>query len=100
MNMLKWLPASLLIGLLATTATAQTPALKFDAAVTAGSKLPRLHSLLVSRNGVLVLEKYYNGVGPTRLANIKSASKAVMSALVGIAIDRGLVKNVKEPIGS
>src|SRR6202008_3206196 len=33
-------------------------------------------------------------------ANIKSASKSVISALVGIAIERGHIKSVKEPIVS
>jgi CubicO group peptidase (beta-lactamase class C family) len=34
----------------------------------------------------------------SRAANIKSASKTVMSALVGIAVDRGLIESVDTPI--
>ena len=58
--------------------------------------MPRLHSLLVSRRGELLLERYFNGTRATRLANIKSASKSVISALVGIAIERKiLITSVK-----
>src|SRR5688572_19477381 len=48
--------------------------------------LPRLHSLLVSRRGELLFERYYNGIRSDRPANIKSASKSIISTLVGIAI--------------
>lgn len=72
----------------------------FDAALRDAAQLPRLHSLLVSRRGELVLERYFNRIRPTQLANIKSASKSVISALVGIAIDRGLIAGVKQPISS
>ena len=64
----------------------------------AARKLPRLHSLLVSRRGELIFERYYNGARRDRPANIKSASKSVISALVGIAIDRRLIPDVKTPI--
>lgn len=72
----------------------------FDAALREAVQLPRLHSLLVSWRGELVLERYFNRIRPTQLANIKSASKSVISALVGIAIDRGLISGVKQPISS
>src|SRR5688572_17649775 len=63
------------------------PALQFDAALAVAKDLPRLHSLLVSRRGELMLERYYNGARAVRPANIKSASKSIISALVGIAIE-------------
>src|SRR5687767_12513558 len=60
------------------------PALQggFENALAVAKDLPRLHSLLVSRRGELVLERYYNGARATRPANIKSASKSLISALV------------------
>ncbi len=60
----------------------------------AARQLPRLHSLLISRGDELVFEQYYNDRDPSRPANMKSASKSVISALVGIAIDRGLIDSV------
>jgi CubicO group peptidase (beta-lactamase class C family) len=70
----------------------------FEAALALAKNLPRLHSLLVSRRGELVLERYYNGARATRPANIKSASKSIISALVGIAIERRLIAAVDTPI--
>ena len=67
-------------------------------AARAAASLPRLHSLLVSRRGELILEHYAKGVRPTRLANVKSASKSIISALVGIALARNHIKGVNEPI--
>ncbi len=67
-------------------------------ATQAASGLPRLHSLLVSQRGELVVERYLHGGRPASLANLKSASKSVLSALVGIAIERGLLPGVQAPI--
>lgn len=64
------------------------------------AQLPRLRSLVVSRHGQIVSEYYARGVRPTTLANIKSASKSLISALVGIAIERGVIHGLREPIVS
>jgi len=72
----------------------------FEAASKEASRLPRLRSLLVSQGGNLVFERYYNGARPTRPANIKSASKSVISALVGIAIQKGFLDGPGQPISS
>ena len=77
---------------------AAQPAPSLDAAAQTASQLPRLRSLLVSHQGALVLERYYHGARATQLANIKSASKSVIAALVGIAISKGLIKSVDQPI--
>jgi CubicO group peptidase (beta-lactamase class C family) len=70
----------------------------FEPAVRAASALPRLHSLLVIRDGELLLERYFNGRRATTPANVKSVAKSIISALVGIAADRKLL-DVKHPIG-
>ena len=84
-------------------ATPEQPADKPPALIdlrAAASELPELRSLLVSWRGTLIAEHYARGVRPTTLANVKSASKSIIAALVGIAIDRGLIKSVREPIVS
>lgn len=48
----------------------------------------------------MLFERYYNGAQPSRPANIKSASKSVISALVGIAIRRGFLQDLKQPIAA
>jgi CubicO group peptidase (beta-lactamase class C family) len=72
--------------------------LSLELSAAEAGKLTRLHSLLVSWRGETVLERYFNGAKATRLANMKSASKSVISALVGIAIDRGKIPHVHQRI--
>jgi CubicO group peptidase (beta-lactamase class C family) len=76
------------------TAVARQPSL--ESVAKSAAQLTRLKSLLVSHRGNLVLERYFNGARATQLANIKSASKSVISALVGIAIAKGHIKGVEE----
>ena len=47
-----------------------------------------------------MFERYFNGRRATSQANIKSASKSVISALVGIAIHRGHIAGVKQPLAA
>ncbi len=61
--------------------------------------MPRLRSLLVQWRGELVGERYFRGATRATPANIKSASKSVLSALVGIAITRGHVQGLDQTIG-
>jgi CubicO group peptidase (beta-lactamase class C family) len=106
MNSPPWLLAAGLAGTVAVCAAAQPPAnppspparAGLEAARATAAGLPRLHSLLVSRRGELLLEHYGKGIGPRRLANVKSVSKSIVSALVGIAIERKLIESVRAPI--
>ena len=70
-----------------------------DSAERRAAALPRLTSLLVARDGAIVTERYYHGGRRDRRANIKSASKSVVSALVGIAIAEGRLRGVDQPVG-
>lgn len=62
------------------------------------TELPRLHSLLVARHGELAREEYFRGPGRDRAVNIKSASKSLISALVGIAIAEGHLEGLGQPV--
>lgn len=88
--------AAALTALVSPGGRAQTSA--FSDARAAASALPRLYSLIVTLRGTTVVEYYAKGFGAVRATNVKSASKSVISTLVGIAIERGLIKGVKEPI--
>jgi CubicO group peptidase (beta-lactamase class C family) len=58
-------------------------------AVAHARTLPRLLSLLVVRNGVLVVEQYFNGNRPDSLNDGRSVTKSVISTLVGVALHQG-----------
>jgi len=72
----------------------------FSAARRVAASLPRLYSLTVSHRGTTVFEHYAKGRPATRAANVKSASKSIISALTGIAIERGLIKSAAQPIAA
>ena len=65
-----------------------------DRLVATSGVTSRMHSLLVSQGGEIVFERYFNGHGPDDLDNVKSVSKSILSALVGIAIDGGYIDGV------
>jgi CubicO group peptidase (beta-lactamase class C family) len=70
-----------------------------------------VHAVIVVRRGTLVFEQYFPGYDQpwgmgegrhdfdaTTKHDMRSVSKSVVSLLVGIAIDRELIKSVDEPI--
>lgn len=67
-------------------------------AVTHAGTLPRLLSLLVVRNGVLVVEEYFHGNFADSLNDGRSVTKSVMSTLVGVALHKGLLPSLSEKL--
>lgn len=59
--------------------------------------LPRLHSLLVLHQGEELVALDVRGPGLNTPVNIKSLSKTVLAALVGVAIERGVLEGVDQP---
>lgn len=57
-----------------------------------------IHSVLVAKDGVLVLEEYFNENDQDTLHEIRSATKSIGSMLTGIAIDQGFLSSESEPI--
>jgi CubicO group peptidase (beta-lactamase class C family) len=58
-----------------------------------------LNSLLIASGSDLVAEQYFRGMRPTQGVNVKSASKSILSALVGVALDEGALDSLDQPIG-
>jgi CubicO group peptidase (beta-lactamase class C family) len=54
--------------------------------------------VIVAREGEILAERGYRGHSTTAAANIKSASKIIISALVGIAIDKGVLEGPDQKI--
>lgn len=83
---------------------------RIDTAITNGT-YPNIHSLLITRNNKLVYERYWPGKDQRwgndlgliehnrdSLHDIRSISKSIVSACVGIAIDQGKIKNVDQRV--
>ncbi|MFT5964616.1 MAG: CubicO group peptidase (beta-lactamase class C family) [Flavobacterium sp.] len=60
--------------------------------------LPNTHSVLISRSGKVVYEKYFDGYNANIPHDMRSASKSISSAIVGIVKDKSLFKNVEQSI--
>ena len=58
----------------------------------------QLRAVLVAHRGRLVADRGFNGFSADSRTNIKSASKSIIATLAGIAIDRGLLSGVEQPI--
>ena len=50
------------------------------------------------RNGRLVFEYYREGLGPLTLHDMRSATMCVVSTLVGVALQKELIRSVDQPI--
>lgn len=92
------LKAILALMALASTAAADIAPEARANIVERSASLPRLHSLLVLHDGEAVIEHVRAGPGLSRPASIKSLSKTVLSALVGIAIERGVIDGTDQAL--
>jgi CubicO group peptidase (beta-lactamase class C family) len=70
-----------------------------ELAIGEAASLPRLRAVIVAHAGEIVVARKLRGPSLDTPANIKSASKTVISALVGIAIAEGKLRGVDQPIG-
>jgi len=85
-----------------------------DSAITKGV-YPNIHSVLIAKNNKLVYEKYYPGMdrggmdrrgdqmvmtihGKDSLHALRSITKSVVSACIGIAIKQGKIKSVNQRV--
>ncbi len=61
-------------------------------------KFEGLNSFLIIKDGILISEWYASDFDKETSGNIKSASKSIISALVGIALQEGYFKSVDQPL--
>jgi len=92
-------PGLLMLGALAlapvpTTADGGALTSTLDAA----AALKPLETVLIWRNGAPLASRGYRGHGVDQATNIKSASKAIVSALTGVAIGRGHLQGIEQPV--
>ena len=57
-----------------------------------------INCALIVRNGYIVFESNSYAYHHSDMRNIQSCTKSVTSALIGIAIDKGFIKDVHQPV--
>lgn len=62
------------------------------------AQMSRLHSLVIMHQGQEVVAMDFSGTGLDTPVNIKSLSKTVLAALVGIAIEKDVFESVDQPV--
>jgi CubicO group peptidase (beta-lactamase class C family) len=62
------------------------------------SSINSVTSLLIQQEGRLLAGYYFNGMEEGETTNIKSASKSIISLLVGIAVEKGDIEGINQPI--
>lgn len=67
-------------------------------AISTAAAITNFRSILVAKNGKLVAEEYYSRKDDPRPQHIQSITKSITSLLIGIAIDKGVIKSEKEVI--
>ncbi len=91
-------PAAIVAATTSAPAPLPLDSLRLAAVYVRAAALPRLRSLLVQQHGTIVGERYFHGATAARAANIKSASKSVISALVGVALAEGALHGLDQPL--
>jgi CubicO group peptidase (beta-lactamase class C family) len=64
----------------------------------AAAELLNIRSFLVMWNGSTVSENYYGGMTAATPHHIRSITKSIVSALIGIAIDKGILHSVNDNV--
>lgn len=62
------------------------------------SEYQNVCGMVITRDGKVVHESYYNGYGPGDAVHVASVTKSVFSALVGIAMDKGFIKSIDQKV--
>jgi CubicO group peptidase (beta-lactamase class C family) len=60
---------------------------------------PDLRAVVVRRQGAVLAERYFNGERADTLHDVRSAGKSVTSLLVGAAIERGYIHDLRDLLG-
>lgn len=69
-----------------------------ERALQRAERLDPLASLIVKQRDSIIVERYYRGTRSDRATNLKSVSKTLLSPLVGIAIEEGLIRGPDQPL--
>lgn len=84
--------------LMAPLAAKAQSSVDLDDILTHAGRLEPLQAVMIAHRGDVIATQGYHGSSPDQAANIKSASKSIISALVGIAIERGVLTGTDQKI--
>jgi len=78
----------------------QIPANLLDSIAITGNNgsYPNLDGVTITKRGKLIFENYFHGLSKDSLHDSRSSFKSITGILVGIAIDKGFIKNVHEKV--
>ena len=69
-----------------------------EEAFASARRIDGIKSLVVGQQGRLVAERYYNSAGPDSPHDVRSVTKSITSALIGIAIEHGHIASVDQTL--
>ena len=58
----------------------------------------KVHSILLVKNGEIIVEEYFGENSTNIPHDLRSATKSIISILMGIAIDKGFIESIDDPI--
>jgi len=58
----------------------------------------KIHSILLVKSDQIIIEEYFNGQAVDQKHDLRSATKSIKSILLGIAIDKGFIDSINDPI--
>lgn len=62
------------------------------------TKYKNVNGLVIVRQGNIIFEKYYNGYGAHDSFHVASVTKSIISALIGIAVDKGYINSINQKV--
>ncbi len=57
-----------------------------------------INGVFVVQKGNVTFENHYNGYGPDDARHVASVTKTIISALIGICVDKGYIKSVDQKV--
>ncbi|WP_276485494.1 serine hydrolase domain-containing protein [Paraflavitalea pollutisoli] len=62
------------------------------------AEFKKINSIIVIKEGKLLIEEYFNGASRTTLHNSRSVGKSFASTMTGIALQEGHIKSITQPL--
>ncbi len=62
------------------------------------SRYRHINSIVIAKRGYIIFEKYLNGHKSEDTYNVASVTKSFISALIGIALDKGYIKSIDQKV--